>query len=450
MSNDLVLKLPPPSGRSANQRVPGASPWWYRLPRLAASVYQLAMGQGTWVPTGYLSTARAAHRATLLNNGTVLVTGGYNVNGYLSSAEIYDPMTARWNPAADMNDSRVRHTATLLPDGTVLVAGGWRDSQKVLSSAEIYNPSTGAWIPVGSMKESRGGHTATLLSNGTVLIAGGCDNSNYSLNSAEIFTPGTRAFSYTSAMGTPHHYHSATLLNTGDVLVVGGFHDVSSPLPSEYVELFNHSTSEWQFASRPSWDDTQYFSAFHSTALLTDGTVLLAGGMNANRSADGLTWADRLNSETVTAGELSQSWASTAGMSPGRYLHTMTLLSDGTALTAGGFAKVVSPGGLAQQAGSLSSCERYNPTLSTPGNFNPNGNWLGTTDLSDPRGDHSATLLPDETVLVAGGIDSNEAAALDSAERLYFNVPDLSGCFTGFLIGFGALMKIAGYPFKNS
>jgi hypothetical protein len=64
-----------------------------------------------------------------------------------------------------MRGARVRHTATLLSDGTVLVTGGG------LSSAELYDPSTGAWTLTGSMTEIRFDSRATLLCDGTV--AGG-------------------------------------------------------------------------------------------------------------------------------------------------------------------------------------------------------------------------------------------------------------------------------------
>ncbi len=57
--------------------------------------------QGTFIPTGSISTGRAAHTATLLNNGKVLIAGGYssssNNSGRIDSAELYDP-TARSLP----------------------------------------------------------------------------------------------------------------------------------------------------------------------------------------------------------------------------------------------------------------------------------------------------------------------------------------------------------------
>ena len=48
----------------------------------------------SWVPTGNLNTARVGHTATLLQNGKVLVVGGWdNGNNVLDSAELYDPVT---------------------------------------------------------------------------------------------------------------------------------------------------------------------------------------------------------------------------------------------------------------------------------------------------------------------------------------------------------------------
>ena len=47
----------------------------------------------TWTFTGSMGTQRAFHSATLLQNGEVLVAGGFDGNGgnigYLSSAELF-------------------------------------------------------------------------------------------------------------------------------------------------------------------------------------------------------------------------------------------------------------------------------------------------------------------------------------------------------------------------
>ncbi len=78
-----------------------------------------------------MSAPRHEHRAALLQDGTVLVTGGYNFNGpgntlqYLATAELYHPDTRTFELLpATMTASRYDHTSTALANGTVLIAGG--------------------------------------------------------------------------------------------------------------------------------------------------------------------------------------------------------------------------------------------------------------------------------------------------------------------------------------
>ena len=105
---------------------------------------------GLWNPAPSMATARAAHSATLLKSGTVLVAGGGNTST-LASAELYDPVANAWSPAASMAKSRQDHTATLLNNGMVLVAGGSDDNTMPLASAELYNPVKNTWTSAGSM-----------------------------------------------------------------------------------------------------------------------------------------------------------------------------------------------------------------------------------------------------------------------------------------------------------
>ena len=75
-----------------------------------------------------------------------------------------------------MGAVRNRHTATLLLHGRVLIVGGSDDHGR-LTSAELYDPATGKFSPTGSMAHARDSHTATLLHDGRVLIVGGLDAS---------------------------------------------------------------------------------------------------------------------------------------------------------------------------------------------------------------------------------------------------------------------------------
>ena len=175
-------------------------------------------------PTGGLIQGRLNHTATLLENGKVLVAGGFNHRSnpsLLASVELYDPATGTWTNTGQLATGRDGHTATLLPNGMVLVAGG-QDSSGPSASVELYDPATGAWTITGSLNNAREFHTATLLPNGKVLVAGG-RGTNGILASAELYDSATGAWTATgSHLNNARSQHTATLLPNGNVLVAAG------------------------------------------------------------------------------------------------------------------------------------------------------------------------------------------------------------------------------------
>jgi len=97
---------------------------------LAPSRRASAQAAASWSYTGNLNTARIEHTATLLQNGKVLVAGGNGSDGNhiplsLNSAELYDPATEMWSSTGNLNIGRVAPTAIQLQNGKVLVAGGY-------------------------------------------------------------------------------------------------------------------------------------------------------------------------------------------------------------------------------------------------------------------------------------------------------------------------------------
>src|SRR5215469_18840939 len=108
----------------------------------------LAQSQGTFAPTGDMTTERQGHTATLLTNGKVLIAGGSAIlNGWpvWATAELYDPLTGTFALTGSMKTPRSGHSATLLPDGRVLIAGGFSSGGNgsptaFLASTELYDP----------------------------------------------------------------------------------------------------------------------------------------------------------------------------------------------------------------------------------------------------------------------------------------------------------------------
>jgi N-acetylneuraminic acid mutarotase len=94
---------------------------------------------GTWTTTGNMSSARYSHTASLLTNGKVLVTGGFHLGygpGYQNSADLYDLSTGTWTTTGNMSSARYLHTASLLTNGKLLVTGGYNNGP--LNGAELY------------------------------------------------------------------------------------------------------------------------------------------------------------------------------------------------------------------------------------------------------------------------------------------------------------------------
>ncbi len=182
--------------------------------------------------------SRQSPLATLLKDGRVLLTGGYD-NDWgcpVYSTQTYDPVTDSWSTGGNLPFG-YGHTTTLLPDGRVLAVGVADDGDCGYPTgpavAELYDPATGLWMKGGDTSGYREGHTASLLPDGKVLIVGGRGEGSYgdsnnvihfaeSLDSAEIYDPGTGAWSTTTPLITPRALHTATVLPDGHVLVVGG------------------------------------------------------------------------------------------------------------------------------------------------------------------------------------------------------------------------------------
>jgi len=313
-----------------------------------------------------LTVPRAAHTATFLGDGKVLVAGGL---GGPESTEIYDPASMSFSPGPTLLEPRAgSHTATLLADGRVLIAGGWLQSRP-LGSCEIYDPVTDTLAFSGRMITNRAEHTATLLASGELLFAGGVASSYDQpfLSSAELYDPATGTFRRTGSLITPRRAHIATLLADGRVLITGGSSARGNVLAS--AELYDPATGS--FSSAGAMTIVRYK---HAAALLPDGRVLVVGGADARDDVGRYA-----SSELFDPGE--DAFVPGAEMSERRYK-----LPDAVAALPGGAVLV---GGGGEQV------EIYDPAT---GSFRTVEGSLG-----DGRLFMTATRLNGGAVLLAGG-----------------------------------------------
>lgn len=216
------------------------------------------------------------------------------------------------------------------------------------------------------MVESRRGFTATLLPDGRVLAAGGDSQSGNRLLTAELYDPSTGTWSATGNMLDVHDFHAAVLLHDGTVMVAG------KRLGASAAEIYDPRTGTWRATGIMNERRTEA-----TATVLRDGTVLVAGVAEQPSPVP----AERYDPSTGT-------WTPTGLMLASRGGHTATLLQDGTVLVLGG---VFNPG--SDPEASSPDAELYDPE---------SGTWSITPQDGDHYG-HTATLLPDGTVLVVGG-----------------------------------------------
>ena len=286
--------------------------------------------------TNGLITARYDHTATLLNDGTVLVAGGYGTAGNaLASAELYYPVASgvipagTWTPTGSMVSARRDHTATFLPTtGQVVQIGGGNVTD--LNSAEIYTPTgTGTWASYGILNTPRSYHTATLLTTGKILVVGGGGLTNYN----ELYDP-THPFNTSSITAndispTGRYSHTATLLPDGRVLVVGGFAN-SATVPGAGSVLASVELCDAAGSTMTQADSLVTGRYLHSATLLGNGKVLVVGGIDSNGNI--IASAELFDPSAVPGSQ----WTSAGNLFTPRFGHIATLMPSGQVLVMGG------------------------------------------------------------------------------------------------------------------
>ncbi|MBK6604207.1 MAG: hypothetical protein IPG24_01740 [Leptospiraceae bacterium] len=227
-----------------------------------------------------LQRYRSWHTVTLLPSGKVLVVGGIDsyetglpTNSF-NSAEIYDPSTGVFTNTGNLNYPRQLHSATLLNDGKVLIIGGWNSQDNEVTTSEIYNPITGLFSEIpNSFCQSTRTETAILLGNKNVLVA----KTQYPSN-LQIFdsTVGNCSVLQHSLQGVG--YFSIAQLNDGRVLLAGGWRDTTKFFVNE-LNIYEPNSNMFNYLGNMS-----KATSYPIMITLKDGRVLITGGTGDSSS----------------------------------------------------------------------------------------------------------------------------------------------------------------------
>ena len=318
-------------------------------------------------------------------------------------------MAGSFSSAASLAIGRYYHTATTLPNGKVLVAGGNRPSGNsfvFIGEAELYDPATDHWSSAGTLVPPLAYHAATLLPNGKVLLTGGCEPTTPA--PPQLYDPATNSWTYAgAAVPLSRLFPTATLLADGRVLLVGGRYGSTGPILAT-ADLFDPATNTWTPVP-----DMVHERIQHAATLLPSGKVIVTGGVDAQ-------------GERIAAAEVydpvSNTWSSGGTLAHARDSHSATRLLDQTVLVAAGTGPIELPFGLGTALGELSSTEIYDPAHNTWTSTSTEDCEQESENIGDPRPagclrvqrtGHTATLLPDGTVLAAGGITADRDASAE-------------------------------------
>ncbi len=326
---------------------------------------------GKWKQVGSLSGERAAQGIALLENGNVIVSGGYN-GSIMSSSEIYDPTTQTWSPAGELNIQRmilIPPGIVTLSDGKALIVNGEGPGLiQGLSANEIYNPDDNTWALVASSIVGRYRAIVAPLQGNKVLLAGGNTGSGIT-NTAEIYNPSTNSWTPTGNMHRGREVHeNFTILNDGRIMVAGGTSNFNQT--ENTAEIYDPNTGQWTLTTMP------FAQNYGTITTLQNGKILAVGSYNGSVALD----------STAIFDPSTNTWNSAKPLSNPRAGHKAELLADGNVIVFGG-----------DNIGSFyTSTEIYNPNTNT---------WAAGPTMIEPFTSGATIKLSNGDILAVGGFD---------------------------------------------
>jgi hypothetical protein len=314
-----------------------------------------------WTAAGLTFGVGLFSQTTPLADGRVLFTGGLDLatGQPTSAAAVYDPV-AGTTTTLTMGIARAGHGASLLGNGQVLITGGFQvfDLANLLSlftsiqgTTEIFDPATDSFSPGPVLLEPRALHTSTTLASGQVLIAGGLTllpivNLPLVSNTAYRFNPATGSFGFPAFFNGGRFLHSAVGLPNGKVLLAGGLTlDLTTFLTTlNPIDILIGTRTDGQlytpsflgFGTFANIDVLSEGRAGAALAVLPDGGALIAGGFNLTVNVAGGVFVASAAASADRFSTATNAFSSTGPMAAPRLFPVAVPLPDGTVMVIGG------------------------------------------------------------------------------------------------------------------
>ncbi|MBT9556229.1 MAG: hypothetical protein IV100_09380, partial [Myxococcales bacterium] len=356
---------------------------------------------GVWVPGRALPAPRANHAAALVTGSRVVVAGGRNATGPLSSTLLYTHTTSSWQTLGALSAARDHAASAVLDDERLLVVGGRTSGITASSAVDLFDPATDLWVSSGSLSTPRYHHALVPLANGAVLAIGGFTGVTATA-SVERYEPVGGSWAPAASMFEPRSSAGASLLPDGRVLVVGGDLGPESGQALASAEVYDPATGTWEpLPPLP-------LSIKSPSLLASNGAIYLVGGSTTTPNVETL-------SQTWLFDALAEpEWQILASLSESREAPAV-FLGDGDLFVAGG--AWIDAATWRHRA----SAER----LDTVGD-----RWGNTAPLASAVSGHTLTALPDGVVLRVGGYSGPSAAAATATTdvALYYAGCGASAC----------------------
>lgn len=370
--------------------------------------------------------ARRNHSATILLDGSILITGGFDAaNNPLSSSALItvNGMTATVTATGNLNTARARQGAARLSSGQVVIVGGTsnQDASGALATAEIFTPSSGQFQPfVNNFAEARIDPTLIAIAN-EVTVLGGRASNNDGVQIAERIDVTNGAISAPRFPDAVNRTESAAfVMGNGLHVIVGGGVTPSQLIPFQPIvaeafrsgigmpsAIFGAPAFSFQgntvdfYGGEDANGLKSTIEVFFFNEALTEirGDLLVPRARHTIQRFDdieigrALIIGGRIASGVTNTCEIADTTLGTsravAPLAFARENHRSVRLFDGRVLVVGGRDNNGTP---------LSSAEVFDPVAET---------WATVGSLSTERADHQIAIVPTTgEVLVVGGVNA--------------------------------------------